>query len=176
MDIIKTVIVAGAVALAVAVGFSVVSDAKDATGLGAVASPEILSNWFSVGGVREWKYAAAPTAASYTLCSFQSPAATSTIRAAGIQLNVSTSSASTIYIAKAASGTATTTLLGTAYALGAGAQATIIASTSPAEAGSPAIIAPNQYVNFAINPAASVITNLAPQGTCHVTFEEYVQI
>lgn len=175
MDIIKTSILALAISVAVAIGFAVF-DKEDGLSLGALSSPEIMSNWFSVGGVREWKYSAAPTAASYTLCSFQSPAATSTIKSAGISLTVSTTSASTLYIAKGATAVATTTLLGSAYAIGASAQATVIASTTPWEAGSAAIIAPNQYVNIALNPAASVITNLAPQGRCQVVFEEYLPL
>ena len=166
-------VVAVIAVIALAVGLNKPAPAQP---VGAVSSPDFLSQWFSVGGLREWRYSASPKAANYTLCSFQSPAATSTIKSAGISLTTSTTSASTLYIAKAATATATTTLLGTAFSVAAGAQATVIASTTPWEAGSAAIIAPSQYVNFAINPEASVITNLAPVGTCHVVFEEYLPI
>lgn len=66
MDLIKTIIVAGAISLAVAIGFSVV--AKEDT-LGAIVGPDVYS-YFNVhgafsqgGGVTT----AAPTAATYTL-------------------------------------------------------------------------------------------------------------
>lgn len=174
MGKITNIVVAGVVALAVSVGLltTVGTPKVEAPQLGALAGPDIASNYLSWGGIRVVHGAAKPTAASYTLCSFQSPAATSTIRSAVLQLTTSTTSASTIYIAKASTATATTTLLGSAYSLGAGAQLTLVASSSPGSAAATEIIAPNNYVNFAINPAASTITNLAPQGVCHVVFEE----
>lgn len=176
MDTKTIVTVLVAVAISVGIGFSVAPKGVVQNTLGALTGPDIPSNYLNWGGIREWKFSASPKAASYTLCSFQSPAATSTLKSASISLTTSTTSASTLYIAKAATATATTTLLGTASAIAAGAQTTVVASTTLGAAASPDIIAPNQYINFALNPAASVITNLAPVGTCHVTFEELVAI
>ena len=137
-------------------------------------SPIKPYRYIEIGGVRQFYHSAKPAQASYTLCSFQSPAATSTLKSAGISLTTATSSAYTIYIAKAATAVATTTLLDSAVAFSAGAQATVIASTTPWGAASNAIIAPNQYINFAINPGNTGTAGLAPVGDCHAVFEAYV--
>jgi hypothetical protein len=165
-------LIAALVALLLTIGAFLTGQhtAAPAPQFGAVSSPDIPSPYFSVGGVRIWKYSMAPKQGSYTLCSFLSPAATSTLTSGGVNLAVSTTSASTLYLAKAATATATTTLLSSAIAVGAGTQIFVEASTSPA-AGNPRVFAPNTYFNVAINPGTT--TNLVPQGACHATFEEY---
>lgn len=141
--------------------------------LGGSDSPIKPYRYQEIGGVREWFHRAKPAQATYTLCSFQSPAATSTLKSAGISLTTATSSAYTIYIAKAATATATTTLLSSAVAYAAGAQSTTIASTSPSAAQAE-VFAPLQYLNFAINPGNTGTAGLAPVGACQAVFEEYV--
>lgn len=142
--------------------------------LGGSDSPIKPYRYMEIGGVRKFYHSAKPAQATYTLCSFQSPAATSTLQSAGIVLTTATSSAYTIYIAKAASATATTTLLDSAVSFAAGAQSTVIASTTPGNAASNAIIAPSQYINFAINPGNTGTAGLVPVGDCHAVFEVYV--
>lgn len=150
----------------------VVNDATEQ--LAGSDSPVKPYRYIEIGGLRQFYYSARPAQASYTLCSFQSPAATSTLKSAGILLTTATSSAYTIYIAKAATAVATTTLLDGPVAFSAGAQATVIATTTPWVSGSNAIFAPSQYINFAINPGNTGTAGLAPVGDCHAVFEAYV--
>src|SRR3990167_11214779 len=61
--------------------------------LGALSNPDLISNWFSFGRVREWAYKSDMLSsgnASTTVCSFRSPDATSTIMFASA--NIATSS------------------------------------------------------------------------------------
>lgn len=67
--------------------------------------------------------------ATTTVCSLQSPSATSTLESGAITLDVSSTTASTITIAKAATAFATTTLIRSA-SVSANAQATIIAAST----------------------------------------------
>src|SRR3990167_1048450 len=64
---------------------------------GAIASPDIQSPYLNIGGVRKW-YARSDSfiQASTTLCSIESPRATSTLTHASIWVNVGSSSAPTL--------------------------------------------------------------------------------
>lgn len=85
------------------------------------------------------------TQASTTICAIQSPVSTSTLQAANIKLDTSSSTASVITIAKASTAFATTTTIGSQYTVSANAQAFIQASTSPA-AGAVTVFGPNQWL------------------------------
>jgi hypothetical protein len=135
--------------------------------VGALTGPILPYNYFGFGNMVF--YGGAPvtlTQNASTTCSIQGPAATSTIQAAQIRFDVSSSSATIVEIGVASDPNSTTTLLGTTYNIAANASAFIQASTSPA-AGAKTVIGPNQYVNFKVGGGA--LGNL-PTGTCQVEF------
>lgn len=103
----------------------------DGTSLGSVAGPDIMSPYFSYGGVRHWGYSTTFNQASTTLCDFTSPAGTSTLAYAIAKQTTGTSTAIAVEWGKSANPTATTTSLGYSGALAASAQYTAVASTSP---------------------------------------------
>lgn len=114
--------------------------------------------------------------ATTTVCSIQSPAATSTLVYAGIQMNVSSSSAEILDIAQATTAYASTTKIGTTYNVAAGAQATVVASTSPA-AGAATLFAPNTFLNFKTQggttgeaASAAASAGYVPTGACSFEF------
>jgi hypothetical protein len=145
--------------------------------LGALSTPDFPTSYYGVGGVRVWKYAVPLTQATTTPCNIQSPAATSTLGAAGIQITVSSSTATTWTIAKSTTPNATTTAIGTDYAVSASASAFIQASSSPA-AAAVTVLAPNTWIVFGakggITSGDTVGTGFVPTGTCHATFEAYL--
>lgn len=179
MDKYKIVIVAGVTAALVAslfVGIFVPDsgspgrDGKDGVTVGAVASPDIMSPYVSWGSVRQWAARDADlTAASTTICAIQSPAATSSLMHASVVLEVSSTSASTLTMAKASTAFATTTLMGR-EAIAANAKALIVASTSPTtyEAN---IFNPNQWIVVSMEGGA-VGTTFSPTGVCEAVWVE----
>ena len=95
------------------------------TVVGSVSSPDIMSPYFSYGGVRNWGAKIGLNQASSTVCTITSPVATSTLRYFSVQISKATTTAISVEVAKAVSGaTGTTTRL--AYQLlASGAKATI---------------------------------------------------
>ena len=138
--------------------------------VGGLSSPDISSPYFSVGGVYEWKAQTANLIqASTTLCAIQSPAATSTLGRAVIRLVNATTSAVIIDLAKASSPYATTTLLGTTYAMGGSTQVTIVASSTGL--GGSQVFAPNDW--FVVKHADGTgggYTGEAPTGVCQAVW------
>lgn len=173
MDL-KTIVVSALIAAAVGVGFvaialkgpvSVGPDGK--VQVGSVTNPEIPSPWVAWGGV--FNYAGSLTAlktATTTVCAIQSPAATSTLENFQIRFDVSSSMASIVTIAKSNTAFATTTQLGTDYAIAAGAQAFIQASSSP-QAGTANIFGPNQWLVVGMRGGAGTFS---PTGTCQANW------
>ena len=143
-------------------GDLVVGGAISLTGVPTFSASSISSN-----GVVEYFNSSSINNAARTLCSFASPASTSTLEFASISLTTGTTTATTIYIATAATATATTTALGS-EAVASLALPTIVASTTPGQAGKANVIAPNQYINFDLNGTAGVKNVLV--GTCKVKF------
>ena len=161
--------------------------------LGALSNPDLISNWFSFGRVREWAYKSDMLSsgnASTTVCSFRSPDATSTIMFASA--NIATSSfATTIDIGYSAGlssttnltltpalPTATTTILARAN-LALNAYPYFLVATSTIGQGAIGvstlaitdnIIFPRSYINVKVG-AQSSTTNLIG-GTCKVKFME----
>lgn len=145
-------------------GVSVASKAPVTYG----ANPDLNTPYFSFGNVRRWASNVSLTQNASTTCALQSPAATSSLVAAGIRFQVASSSALLVEMGNSSSAFATTTLLGR-FTVGAGAQATIIASTSPA-AGDAIVFSPNTFFTVKIGQGA---TGSLPVGSCHATWEEY---
>lgn len=102
-----------------------------------------------------------PTAATTTPWALQSPSATSTLIAAWCRVDVSSTTASTLTIARAATPYATTTLLGR-YGIAANAQATVVASSTPT-AGEATTFSPNTYLVVGM---AGGIGTFSPSGSC----------
>lgn len=172
MENLKTTIVTAVVAAVVALGFLVVTNHLQSKPVGAVASPDIMSPWFSYGGVRHWSgHSESLVSATTTVCAIQSPAATSTLLRASISFKVGSTTASTVDIAKATTAYATTTIIG-GGALAANAQGTFNATTTPATGTSlngPMVFAPSTYVVFGMEGGTGTFS---PTGTCQA---EWVQ-
>lgn len=136
--------------------------------LGAVASPDIPSPWLKWGGVTKYNgHDADLTQASTTICAIQAPTATSSLTHAAVQLSVSSTSASSLVIAKSDTAFATTTQIGTNYAIGAGAQVTVVASSTPA-AGNATLFSPNQWLVVSMQGGAG--GTFSPTGVCQASW------
>lgn len=186
MDTLKVVLIAGITSALIGIGAFFAFPSHQASveqPVGALAGPDIPSNylrWGSGYGVRYWPTSRALTTGTTTICSIQSPAATSTLSWAGIKFDVSTSSATILDIGKASTPYATTTLIGTTYNILAGAQAFVQASTSPA-AGAAVVFAPSVYLNFKTQggttggetASAANSSGYVPSGSCQAEFISY---
>ena len=136
--------------------------------LGAVSSPVIQSPYFSFGGVTEWaSHTDGAIAATTTPCALQSPAATSTIQFGSFRVASTSASATYIEFGKSTTPYATTTSLGI-LTLGAGAQGTLVASTTAnwASLDGSAVFSPNTY--FVAKVAGAGNTQL--NGTCNAVW------
>lgn len=130
-------------------GFSHFSQPQPSTGpsfeAGAV-SPFAPTPELNLGGLRLVTKGQSLATATSTVCSIQSPSATSTLVSGGVKFTLASTSAVVVDIAK---GTvdqySTTTRIGTAYSIAASAQATIVASSTGSVAGDATIFAPNQW-------------------------------
>lgn len=99
-----------------------------------------------------------------TVCAIQSPLATSTLIAGYIQENVSSSTASTVTIAKSSTAFATTTLINS-VAVSANAQATILAASTTVSAleQTNRTFAPGQWLVFGQQGG---VGTFSPSGVC----------
>ena len=115
--------------------------------VGANPGPDSQSECTSQNGLITCSTNKGLTLAS-TTCSIRSPNATSTLVFGSLQVASTSAAAALIEMGKSVSPNATTTLIG-GVTVAAGAQATIIASTSPSGAGlNPTVVfAPNTYFN-----------------------------
>lgn len=141
---------------------------------GALAGPDIPSPYLNWGGVRTYNAGISPTQATTTICAIQSPAATSTLTYASVKLDVSSSTATILDLAKGTTAFATTTAIGSTYAVAADAQAFVLASTSPG-AGAVTVFAPNQWFVVGVRGGVTPGSNGAgfvPTGRCQATFVE----
>lgn len=132
--------------------------------LGAVSSPDILSPYFSVGGVRQWAGRTdSLSQATTTVCAIQSPAATSSLLYGSIKFSVGTTTNTIVHMAKAAGPTATTSSLGL-FALASGAQGQGTASSTGNH-----IFSPNTW--FVVGMQGGTGT-FSPTGTCEAIWVE----
>lgn len=136
--------------------------------LGSVSSPDIQSPYFSFGGVRRWGARTETlNSATTTVCALQAPAATSTLEFASIRFSVSSTTASTVTIAKATTPYATTTLLASG-SVAANAQATLVASTTNSVVvDGIGVFAPNTYLVVGMAGGAGTFS---PTGVCQATW------
>lgn len=109
--------------------------------------------------------------ATSTVCAIQSPNATSTLTEGSALFTVSSSSASTVFLAKAASAFATTTSLGQAN-LAANQQGTLIASTTPSSVtvDGAQVFAPLQWFVVAMSGGTGG-QSFTPTGICTAEFQ-----
>jgi len=169
MENIKTFLIGALVVIAGGLGIFAINTVPVMPQVGAVSSPDISSPYFSFGGVRQW---AAKTSslnqATTTVCAIQSPVSTSTLQFASIQETISTTTASTLVMAKAASAYATTTWLNTSDAISANAQYTLALPATTTETGiDKYIFAPSQWL--VISQQGGVGT-FSPTGTCQAVW------
>lgn len=151
-----------------AIGFVGKSGSVIEQKVAGLSSPDISSPYFSFGDIRQWASRDTDlTQASTTICALQSPAATSTLLLGSIKLSVSSTSDSILTLAKAATAYATTTSLGTS-AVGANAQITVLASTTPT-AGQATVFGPNQWFVVGMQGGAGTFS---PTGVCEAVWIE----
>lgn len=130
---------------------------------GALSSPDLPFRYLSVGGVtRYMAKTSSLTQASTVVCALQSPAATSTLVSGQIRFSVSSTTASTVTLARSSSSTATTTSLGS-ITIPANAQGIAVASTTGNH-----IFSPSTY--FTVGMAGGIGT-FSPTGVCEATWE-----
>jgi len=169
MENIKTFLIGALVVLSGVFGILAINAPK-VEPVGAVSSPDIASPYFSYGGVRHWgRKTTSLTQATTTVCAIQSPASTSTLMYGSIQFTTSSTTASTVTLAKATTAYATTTSLGSA-SVAANGYATVVSKRTAA--GGDALdetFAPNTY--FVVGMAGGVGT-FSPAGTCEATWIE----
>jgi len=133
---------------------------------GAVASPDIPSPYLQWGGVYVWSQSTtALNTASTTICALQSPAATSTLLLASVKLDVSSTSASTLTLAKATTAFATTTLLAENLSVAANNQATLVSSSTLVSGTR--VFGPNNWVVASMSGGAGTFS---PTGKCQATW------
>lgn len=174
----KNYLTMGGIALAVVVIWGsffapVQNSINETTHVGSVASPDINSPYYSVGGVRTWKqHSGVLNQASTTICSIQSPVSTSTLVYADLQLTTGTTTTILIDLAKDNTFAATTTKIGSSYTVTGGAYATIVGSTTPStSAGSDSLLfSPGQYFNVKYGGAQGSLNVLA--GSCNAVWME----
>lgn len=168
--LLATIGIVGALVLGF-LGFNKESKTEVITNTVKGSYTEILSPYISFNGILHWYSNGGFTAATTTVCAVQSPAATSTLVSASVVLNVSSTTATTVTLAKAASAFATTTILSN-QAVSANAQATIVASSSPVlttGAINDLVFAPSQW--FVVSMAGGIGT-FSPSGTCRTEFAQ----
>lgn len=118
--------------------------------LGALSGPDIQSPYLKVGGVkREYRYVAF-TGATSTPCSVVSPAATSSLRTAWLQINTASTTATTWHFATSTVMNATTSLLTNPISLGSGARGTMFyhGTTSAVVVNDHDTLPPSSYVTW----------------------------
>lgn len=149
---------------------TIIKEVATGNNLGAASSPDISSPYFSVGGVREWFYQMDLKPASVTVCSFLSPAATTTLRAVTARFDSIAAYATVWQWGVGTVSTATTTNLTTPYSIAANAQGALVATTTVTSLVD-GIVAPRTYVN--LNVATGTVSSVfAPSGKCKITFRE----
>lgn len=137
---------------------------------GASAGPDINSEYYSVNGQVVFKYhdAFVVAAAASTTCSRVSPNATTSLSFFSANISSTSPAALAYELGTAAIGGsdawATTTLIGTKYAVPAANGMSITGSTTPSSTGS-VILGPRTRVNF-----KGGSPTVAPKGTCNFTF------
>lgn len=137
---------------------------EEAPVLGAISGPDIPSPYLTVGGVTQWFSSMNMRPATTTVCSFLSPAVTSTLDFATAMFEVTSSTASVISIAKSANAFVTTTALASDLSVSADTKAFIFASSTEAINGQ-RVFAPSQWIVVSMKGGAGG-TTFSPTGYC----------
>lgn len=138
---------------------------------GSVTGPNIDSSYLSVNGVTTEFRGQRMYQATTTVCALRAPTnATSTLRNGNVFFGVSSTTASTVTVAKATSAFATTTLIRTVSIAANGLATFPIASTSAvalSQAQADLTFAPGEYLVVGM---AGGIGTFSPTGTCQAEF------
>lgn len=175
-NLTKTLLLGLALVLAGgALGWALASRTPESTTekpVGALTSPDIPSPWLRWGGVRQ-RAAALSTlnTSTTTICALQAPNATSTLLTGGLKLDTSSTTASTVTIAKGAHSNATTTLIREA-SVAANAKATVIAASTTLSAleQTNRTFAPNEWLVMSLTGGTGTFS---PTGTCNAVWAEF---
>jgi hypothetical protein len=171
MENMKNYIVSSIVTvLSVAVAFMLFQQTPvTTTVLGGSSSPSIVGGCTEIEGVRTCYRKSSLAIATTTVCALKSPIdATSTLRRALVRFSVGSTTASTVYVSKAATAFATTTSLGY-YALAANAQGTFQATTTSATIlDQNGIFAPGTYLVVGM---AGGTGTFSPTGACEAIWD-----
>lgn len=167
MDNVKNWAVGLIVVVALVLGFL---GYNKAITFSAVTGPDRFFPCESSDGIKTCFSRKGFTSATTTVCAIQSPNATSTGRIA-VRMNTSSTTASVVTVAKAATAYATTTPFNL-VSVAANAQVTIISSTTPETDGSisRAVFGPNQWFVVGMQGGVSGET-FSPVGACQAVFE-----
>src|SRR3990167_7071347 len=114
----------GAVGLALFVGFwaltkegDVIEPIRETPPLGSSSGPSVINGCMDVDGVTRCYTRRELTVSTTTPCAIQTPAATSTLDTGAVRATISSTTAGTFTIAKAATPYATTTIIGNQYTI-----------------------------------------------------------
>jgi hypothetical protein len=158
---------------------------QEAPKLGAVTSPYILGNEFSVGDVLEFYYRlplgtglSSSTAAlglgTTTPCSIVTPNATTSLQWTSLAINTSTSTAGTFVLATSTSAFASTTPFGVSLIVTANKTGYIEYFASSTTSGTQRLFAPNTYLNWTVSGAPGLGAQkngfVYPNGYCQAVF------
>lgn len=164
-SVITALLILAAAALG---GLYLVHQEQPGIAFGAASGPDqVGSDHYSWNGIVIYPSRAKAANATTTLCAFKSPAATTTLTKFSVNFptSISTTSAPTVYLAKAATAFATTTNLATiAFAQNAAGN---VVATSTIQATGANVIAPSQYLVVAVAGQSAFYDPLA---TCQVEF------
>lgn len=149
---------------------------KQGDSVGAVASPDLSSNYFSFGDIR--RHAAKDTTmtqASTTVCALQAPSATSTLVSGEVRFNTGSSTALNVGFGKGTTKFATSTALNAANLTG-GAQGTLAAQDPEgASFDEDNVFGPDEWLlvqAFGGITAGDSGTGFTPSGVCQATWEQ----
>lgn len=168
MDALKHILISVIVAGAIIGGVFYFGPAEaPAQNVGAIAGPDIISPYFSFGGVRHWAANAEMRNAS-TTCAIQSPTSTSTLVAATFQVVVAPTTTPQFEIGVGTTAYATTTQLAL-WTFTANTRKSIAATSSVLTNFPEGIISPNTWVNVKQGGGGG---SFVPTGTCTAVFRE----
>lgn len=159
MDKLIIVLVSVVLSLVAVLGLSAIR--QESASSDKLSGVSVLSNAnvADINGVKLWAFKPSLRSGTTSVINFKGPNATTTMMGgSGCSFALASTSAKTARISKASTPNASTTLL-VQSAIGAGAQGTVIATTTP----DTFIIKPNQYINVDLQGGAGVDS---PVGSC----------
>lgn len=136
---------------------------------GEFGAVPVLSSPLTVNGVKNYFDRQTMKTATTTVCAIKSPAATSTLVSGLVNFSVSSTTASTVTVAKSATAYATTTLINS-VSVGANAYATILtaSTTNSALVQTDRTFAPNTYLVVGM---AGGVGTFSPTGYCSAQWQ-----